>query len=120
MKLVPDKNRPLCPQICEHICSLIVSGKLIPDQKLMSVREMAISTGVNPNTIQRSFEMLYNDGLLYSVPGSGWYVSNDISKAKEKLNKTIFEKTKKYFGEMKALGLNPEEIKNYIKEWENE
>ena len=120
MQWTPDKDRPLCPQICEHICLKIVSGELLPDQKLMSVREMALQTGVNPNTVQRSFEMLDREGLLYSVPASGWYVSSDTSLAQKTLEEIIYNKTKSYFSEMSALGLDFLSVKNYIREWENE
>jgi DNA-binding transcriptional regulator YhcF (GntR family) len=117
MQWKPDKDRPLCPQIYEHICVKIVSGELQPNQKLMSVREMALQTGVNPNTVQRSFEMLYRDGIIYSIPASGWYVSDDTTSAKQTLKCITDNKVKMFFEEMSALGLDTEEIKNYIKEW---
>lgn len=117
MQWKPDKDRPLCPQIYEHICVKIVSGELKPDQKLMSVREMALQTGVNPNTVQRSFEMLYREGIIYSIPASGWYVANDVSAARRTLKQITDGKVKRFFEEMSALGFNAEQIKNYIKEW---
>ncbi len=114
----PNKDRPLCPQICEHICVEIASGKLQPRQKLDSVRETAMSIGVNPNTVQRSFETLESKGLLSSVPGSGWYVAGDITPAKQTLDEIIEIKTQNFFSDLSALGLTCEEIKNYIKEWD--
>lgn len=120
MQWKPDKTRPLCPQICEHICVKIVSGELKPNEKLMSVREMALQTGVNPNTVQRSFEMLDREGLIYSVPASGWYVSDNVEASHTTLKEIILTKTKNFFEEMSALGLSNDQIKQYIKEWENE
>jgi len=83
----------------------------------MSVREMALSAGVNPNTIQRVYETLERDGILYSVRGSGWFVCEDTTKTQEVLQRIIAEKTINYFHAMKALGLDIETIKNYVKEW---
>ena len=70
-----DKKRPLCPQICEQICVLISKGELKPGERLMSVREVAVSASVNPNTVQKSFEQLEQRGVIYSKRGSGWYVA---------------------------------------------
>ena len=112
-----DKKRPVCPQICEQLCLNIARGDFKPEERLPSVREIAMSAGVNPNTVQRSFEELEHKEILYSVRGSGWYVTEDISKAKEILSKLQMEKTAAYFEEMKLLGLEPAEIKKYVEEW---
>lgn len=112
-----DKKRPLCPQICEQICVRIACGTFAPGEKLISVRELAVEAGVNPNTVQHSFEQLEQEGILYSVRGLGWFVDSDISAAKQTLQRLIREKTESYFAAMSALGLNAEETKNYVKEW---
>lgn len=111
-----DRNRPICPQICEQLSVLIASGEIKANEKLMSVREVAVEAGVNPNTVQKAFEQLEMKGLIYSVRGSGWFVDTEGS-AKDTVEKIIFDKTKEYFNEMKRLGLTETQIKNYIKEW---
>ena len=73
--------------------------------------------GVNPNTVQRSFEALEQQGILYSVRGSGWYVAEDISLAKEALQRVLVQKTEAYFKEMKALGMDAEAVRRYVNEW---
>lgn len=112
-----DKNKPLCPQICEQICLHIALGDLAPDQRIPSVREAAQNAGVNPNTMQRSYESLEQEGILYSVRGAGWYVYPDISRAKQTLEQLKMHKTDAFFNEMHNLGMTGDEIKNYIKEW---
>lgn len=118
MKWELDKSRAICPQICEQLCVFIASGELSSGTKLFSVREVALSAGVNPNTVQKSFEQLEQKGIIYSVRGSGWYVGDDTSAAKEMVTKLISEKTLEYFTQMKALGLDETEIKQYVKEWQ--
>ncbi len=113
-----NKDRPLGPQLGEMICVSIASGEFLPNEKIMSVREAAVAAGVNPNTVQRAFEALERDGILYSVRGSGWFVSEDTAKANEVLKRMTREKTEEYFQEMKLLGYDIEATKNYIKEWE--
>ena len=118
MQWILDKKRPICPQICEQICVRIAQGTFLPGEKLLSVREVAVDAGVNPNTVQHSFEQLEQQGILYSVRGSGWFVSEDISAAKLTLEQLIREKTKDYFAAMASLGLDCRQTKNYVKEWQ--
>ncbi len=111
-----DKGRPICPQICEQLSVKIAAGEFKPNERLMSVREVALAAGVNPNTVQKAFEQLEREGLIYSVRGSGWFVDN-VGSAKVTVEKLILDKTAAYIEEMEALGLSLEQIKNYIKEW---
>lgn len=113
-----DKNRPICPQICEQLCARIAAGELSPQQRLMSVREVALSAGVNPNTVQRAFEQLEQQGVLYSVRGAGWYVSADTTPANALRTDLVQQTLEEFFREMTALGVTPEETKNYVKEWQ--
>lgn len=116
-----DKDRPICPQLTEIVCVAIANGTLETGQKLMSVREIALQAGVNPNTVQKALENLERLGIIYSVRGSGSFVSDDKSVAKNTLERIISERTAEYFAQMKALGLDSNEIKNYVEEWnENE
>ncbi len=112
-----DKSLPICPQICDYISSLIASGEFPPDSKLLSVREVAIKAGVNPNTVQKSFEQLEQNGLIYSIRGSGWFVGDNIDLAKEQISTLAIKKTKSYLESMAQIGFDAEMVKNYIKEW---
>lgn len=112
-----DKSRPICPQICEQICVKIASGEYKPEQRLMSVREVAVSAGVNPNTVQKSFEQLEAKGIIYSVRGSGWFVSAQTETATEEIRNLIESKTSEYFSGLNALGMSNGQIKEYVKEW---
>ena len=117
MQWLLDKNRPVCPQICEQVCLHIALGEFKPNERLCSVREAALAAGVNPNTVQRAFEQLEQQGILYSMRGSGWYVAEDITAAKNTLDQQKHEKTHAFFTAMQALGMTGNEIKHYIEEW---
>lgn len=112
-----DKNRPICPQIAELLTSKIAKGEIRPNERLMSVREVAVSASVNPNTVQKAFEQLERQGLIYSVRGIGWFVAEDTSLAVEAVKEICEAKTRCYFSEMEILGFSREEMVNYIKEW---
>ena len=110
-----DRSRPISPQICEIICVAVAKGEYAPDEKLLSVREIALLAGVNPNTVQKSFEELERRGVIHSVRCSGWYVNENTSAAAEELASLRIKKTEEYLAEMAQLGCNPEEVIEYIK-----
>ena len=113
----PDKSRPICPQIVEQLCVRIGNGSLQPGQRLKSVRETALESGVNPNTVQKAFEQLEAKGLLTSLRGSGWYVSENTEAAREETDRLLHEKARLFFEDMRGLGFTDEQIKDCVKEW---
>ena len=68
-------RRPIYEQIVERISELILKGVLEPDEKLPSVRNLAMELSINPNTIQKAYAELERRGFLYSVKGRGNFVS---------------------------------------------
>ena len=111
-----DKSRPICPQICELICAAVANGEYSAGEKLLSVREIALVAGVNPNTVQKSFEELERRGVIHSVRCSGWYVNENIKAAAQELKALRISKTREYLAEMAQLGCDPDEIIEYINE----
>ncbi len=111
-----DKKRPICPQICEQICVRISSGEYKPNERIPSVRDIAVEAGVNPNTVQKALDELEKDNMLYSVRGAGWYVGEDLEKAKKRLEEIKMAKTREYFDSMRQLGLTNDQTIDYIKE----
>lgn len=112
-----DKSRPICPQICEQLCLRIANGTFAPQEKLLSVREIAVAAGVNPNTVQRSLDELERKGVLYSVRSSGWFVGENVTLAKEVFADILAQKTADYFASMSLLGMDEAAVKDYVKEW---
>ncbi len=112
-----DKKRPICPQICEKLCVCIASGEIGAGERLMSVRDVALHAGVTPNTVQKSFEQLEQQGVIFSKRGSGWFVSENIGIAKDVLQSLIRSKTINYLNDMQSLGLDKKEIIEIIKEF---
>jgi len=68
-------RRPLHEQIKEKIKTLIISGVLKPDERIPSVRELAQSLTVNPNTIQKAYKDLETEGFIYSIRAKGSFVT---------------------------------------------
>ncbi len=120
MRWKPDKDRPICPQICEYVCVSIASGDFVAEQKLPSVRELALEIGVNPNTVQRSYEILEQQGIIYTERNFGRYVNKDITIAKRKVSELAKLKTIEYLRGMASLGYSTDEVKEYINKTLNE
>ncbi len=81
-------KRPIYEQIVERFQMLIVSGIMEADEKLPSVRTLAVELSINPNTIQRAYTELEREGFIYTVKGRGNFVKKDealLEKQREKL-----------------------------------
>ena len=68
-------KRPIYEQMVEKLERLIASGGLEPLTKMPSVRSLAMELSVNPNTVQRAYAQLEQDGYLYTVSGRGSFVT---------------------------------------------
>lgn len=67
--------RPIYEQVQDGLRRLMVSGVIQEGEKLPSVRAMATSLAINPNTIQRAYEALEAEGYICSVPGKGSFAA---------------------------------------------
>ena len=78
----------------ERFQVLIVNGVLEPDEKLPSVRTLAVELSINPNTIQRAYTELEREGFIYSVKGRGNFVKKDeeLFQRRKECLLTEFEK----------------------------
>ena len=68
-------HRPLYEQIKEKLKELIIGGILQEHDKIPSVRELAANLAINPNTIQKAYKDLENEGYIYSQKAKGSFVS---------------------------------------------
>ena len=84
--IILDGKASIYEQIYDGIVRLISSGVLRPDEKLPAVRETAKKLGINPNTVQKAYSALEQNGLIYSIPAKGSYVAGGGSAA-EKIKK---------------------------------
>ena len=118
MNWKPDKSRPICPQLYERICVEIASFTYNAGDKLPSVRELAVKIGVNPNTVQRSYELLEQDGVIYTERNLGRFVSQNTDIAKQVVKNLAKMKTEEYIRSMFSLGMSIESVETCIKEWD--
>ena len=108
-------SRPIYEQIKDGLRRLIVTGAIAPDEKLPSVRSLAMDLAINPNTIQRAYAELEGEGFIYSVPGKGSFaqLQADSTRARKE---ELMAKVRELVQELRLLNVSDEEIAAMIKE----
>jgi GntR family transcriptional regulator len=93
MPLEPHSHVPIYEQIMEHIRGAVVSGVYCPDEALPSIRALALELLVNPNTVQRAYQELERQGLIYMRRGLGAFVAKDgEATGQSRLEKAVIER----------------------------
>ena len=109
MIVIDYQNRkPIYEQIVERFQMLIVKGIMEADTKMPSVRSLATELSINPNTIQKAYTILEQQGYIYPVKGKGNFVSGNQA-LKEEQKTVFFEKLKKLIREGRELEI-PKEL----------
>ena len=112
-----DEKSPIYLQIAYRVKLKIASKELSMGQQLLPVREFAQEAGVNPNTVQRAFQELEKEGLVYSARTSGRFVTEDEKLIDQKRHEIAQSLTKNFVTEMAAIGFSSAEIKAIITDY---
>ena len=103
--------RPIYGQIKDSLRRLIVAGALSPDEKLPSIRALAMDLSINPNTIRRAYTELEREGFIDTLPGKGCFVAE---RSAELLREESLRKIEGYMQEIRRLaaacGLTEDEL----------
>jgi len=100
-------------QIVDYVCEKVLLQVWKPDDKIPSVRELAIQLEVNPNTVARTYEFLKLQDIIYDKRGIGYFIS--VKGAKNTMSYRKLEFTEKempaVFRSMYMLGLEMDDLK---------
>lgn len=107
-------RRPLYEQIKDKIKKLIITGVFRENEKIPSVRELASSLAINPNTIQKAYKDLENEGYIYSLKAKGSFVSERHDTASEKDKSSLIDTFCSVVRELKFLETDEEMLKDMI------
>ena len=107
-----QNNNPIFFQIADWICDKVLRGELQIGQQLPSVRDLAVQLEVNPNTGQRSFELLISQDIVVTQRGKGNYLTADAFSRIEdfRRQRLLDEALPKLADEMMLLGVKPAEV----------
>jgi GntR family transcriptional regulator len=75
LRVDPSGGGPVFQQIVDHVKREIATGRLKPDERLPSVRDLAKELVINPNTIARAYQVLEAEGVTYSRRGAGTFIA---------------------------------------------
>jgi GntR family transcriptional regulator len=107
----PASRSPICRQLTSQIREGVARGKLQPQQRLPSVRELSRSLVVNPNTIARVYTELERDGVLNTRPGLGVFVAHPRADLTRKVRQQrLQEALDGFLTEAVHLGFTAEEV----------
>lgn len=114
-------HKSIQEQITDNFKELMVTGVLAPDERLPSVRELSKMITVNPNTVQKAYTKLEEQGYIYVVKGKGSFVSNvkklDVDEREiEKLTRILREDINKLY----YTGISLEKAKHIVNDIFNE
>jgi GntR family transcriptional regulator len=106
-------------QIADQLCENILLKRWKPGDRIPSVREMAVSIEVNPNTVMRTYTYLQEKGIVYNKRGIGFYVTDDGYQKTRDLRKEDFlnNELPKIFKAMSLLNLSMDDVNTYYQKF---
>ena len=112
-------NEAIYLQIAGYVSELILRGKWPPDDKIPSVRELAGTLQVNPNTVMRTYELLQSQDVLYNKRGIGFFVAPVAVAQVQAARRERFlsQELPEVFGTMLLLGIGLPEVQRRYEEF---
>lgn len=110
--LLIDKlsGKPVYEQIVDGIEKNILMGVYEPGSVLPSLRELSVTLGINPNTIQKSYAELIRRGVIIPSPGSGTYVAPDAPARIREAAEGKINQLEEMVAELALAGIPKEEV----------
>ena len=113
-----DNSSPIYMQIMEQIKKMIARGELKPGERVPAVRDMALTAGVNPNTMQKALSELERAGILVSNRTAGRFVADLGENSGNLKSDAGYKLTVNYVNGMRELGFDDKElvdsVRNYV------
>ncbi len=108
-------NIPIYEQIINQIKLSIINKELLPNEPLTSIRNLAKDLQISVITTKRAYEELEKEGLIYSIAGKGFYVSEqNTDLLSEKKIALLERQLADIVQECRAVGLEAKDIKDMI------
>ena len=101
---------PIYAQLMDTLKKRIVTGRYLPGEKLPSVRELAAEAGINPNTVQRAFQELEREGLIYTQRATGKYVTENEEEIRSARQALAENQIAGFLSSMQSLGYSVADV----------
>ena len=107
--------KPIYEQITNNLRRLIASGGIAPGERLPSVRELATRLTINPNTIQRAYRQLEQEGYIVSLPGKGCFAAEGSAPRQDRL-RMLWLQLEAAAAELRLAGISHQELISHLTE----
>ena len=107
---------PVYEQLVSQVETYVLKGLLNPGDRLPSVRSLAGSLAVNPNTIQKAMGELDHKGIICSVPGKGCFISEKAGEILKKEHRGELKGFKEQLRRFRMAGIERSEIEKCVDE----
>ncbi|MDB5116035.1 MAG: GntR family transcriptional regulator [Mucilaginibacter sp.] len=106
-------------QIADYVSEHITLGKWLPEEKVPSVRELAVKLQVNPNTVMRTYEYLQQHGIIFNKRGLGLFVTADAVAKIKSIRKERFlqQELPDFFTSIYLLDIELDEVLELYKQF---
>lgn len=105
-----SKDKPIYSQLVDRLCGEIIKGKLMPGDRLPSVREYALESGVNVNTVQRVYKELEAMELTETKRGQGTFIITNEQRIAELRETMKCQLAENFLTSVEAFGYTKDEI----------
>lgn len=105
-----NQKEPINFQIKQDIKKKIISGEYQPNEKMSSVRELAVQYEVNPNTMQKALSELEMEQLLFTRRTSGRFITEDENRISQLKEEMVKEQIRCFVHEINSFGLEKETV----------
>jgi len=110
-RIDPSSRLPIYRQLTNQLREAVARGRLKPQERLPSVRDLSRALVVNPNTIARVYTELEREGILNTRPGLGVFVAQPRAELTRKVRKErLLEMLDRLLTEAVHLGFSAEEV----------
>ena len=106
---------PIYEQIVREIERLVALNVLRAGEQIPAIRELALTLGVNPNTIKKAYDTLESRGVIISKSTKGTFIADDVSVVKKALVDSIINDINEKIEKLETIGLDKKEISKRLK-----
>jgi len=112
----PRSKAPIYEQLKEQLRWQITMGFLAPDEALPSVRALSGELGINPNTIQKAYREMEQEGLIYSQPGRGSFVTPATGEQRRRQQESQMQLLRGEIRKAKDMGISRAQAEAMVQE----
>jgi DNA-binding transcriptional regulator YhcF (GntR family) len=108
-----NSSQSIYLQIADFVCERILLKEWKAEDKVPSVRDLAVQLEVNPNTVMRTYDWLQQSGIIYNQRGIGFFVAPGGLQSALALKKKDFMENDLpvFFRNIYLLGMKWEDLK---------